>query len=218
MKTALVVGATGLVGSSLVDQLLHDDYFSRVIVFTRRPFPAHHAKLQEHIIDFDNSAQWQDLVRGDVLFSSLGTTLKTAGSKEAQYKIDYTYQYNFARAAAHNGVDHYVLISSAYASPDSRIFYSRMKGELDEAVKKLSFPHLTILQPGQLTGHRKESRSAEKISIGLLNIVHHIPGLSFLKPIPAATVARAMIAAAKHQKEAEKVYALKQVFRLAKNS
>ena len=214
MKTALVIGATGLVGSALVDQLLQEDYFYKVIVFTRRSLPQH-AKLEQHIIDFNNPAAWAAHVKGDVLFSTLGTTLKTAGSKEAQYTIDYTYQYNFAKAASDYGVSHYVLISAAFAAPDSKIFYSRMKGELEEGVKKLNFQRLTILKPGQLTGDRKEKRAGEKISIGVLNIIHHIPGLHFLKPIEATTVAQAMIAAVKHQSEAQRVYALKEIFELA---
>jgi uncharacterized protein YbjT (DUF2867 family) len=215
MKTALVIGATGMVGSSLVNQLLSDDYFSKLIIFTRRSLRQPHPKLQEHIIDFDATESWQGLVKGDVLFSCLGTTLKTAGSKEVQYKIDYTYQYNFARAAQQNGVTHYVLISAAYSSPHSKIFYSRMKGELDVAVQHLNFPRLTILKPGQLTGDRKEKRLGERFSIALLSAIHHIPGLQFLKPIPADTVAKAMIVAAKQQSEHQKIYALKEIFELA---
>ena len=122
-----------------------------------------HAKLQERIVNFDAVPEWKALLTGDVLFSSLGTTLKQAGSKEAQYKVDFTYQYNIAKAAADNGVSQYVLVSSAGASPQSRIFYSRMKGELEEAVKTFSFPHITILQPGILQGERDEFRLGERI-------------------------------------------------------
>jgi aspartate-semialdehyde dehydrogenase len=90
-KTALVIGATGLVGNELVHQLLADDRFGAVLVFVRRSMGISHSKLQEFIINFDEPQNWSHLVKGDVLFSALGTTLKKAGSKEAQYKIDHDY-------------------------------------------------------------------------------------------------------------------------------
>ena len=136
---ALVIGATGLVGSELIDQLLNNEQFTRVKVFGRRPTGKSHPKLEEHVINFDQPEQWKGLVRGDILFSALGTTLKKAGSKGAQFKIDYKYQYYFARAAAENGVSNYVLVSAAGSSPTSRIFYSRMKGILEKDIKKLAF-------------------------------------------------------------------------------
>src|SRR5690349_10962018 len=137
--TAIVIGATGLVGSELVQQLLDDERFSLVKIFVRRSFGKQHPKLEEHIIDFDKIHEWGHLVSGDVLFSALGTTLKQAGGKEAQYRIDYNYQYDVADAAAKNKVPVYVLVSSAMANVDSKIFYTRMKGELERDIKKLPF-------------------------------------------------------------------------------
>ena len=112
-RTAIVIGATGLVGHELVQQLLQDQRFVRVVVLGRRNSGFVHARLEEHLISFDQPEQWRHLVKGDVLFSALGTTLKTAGSKEAQYKVDHTYQLEVAKAAAANGVPVYVLVSSA---------------------------------------------------------------------------------------------------------
>lgn len=94
----------------------------------RRDLGLRHEKLKIHVIDFDKPKQWKHLVKGDVLFSCLGTTLKAAGSKEAQWKIDYEYQYQFAKAARENDVDKYVLVSTSLASPDFLFFYTRMKG------------------------------------------------------------------------------------------
>src|SRR5215213_7489402 len=128
--TAIVIGATGLVGSELTKLLSANEQFDRIKVFTRRPLEVKHPKIEEYVINFDYPDQWKGLVTGDVLFSALGTTLKQAGSKGAQFKVDYKYQYNFAKAASENGVANYVLISAAGASPSSRIFYSRMKGNL----------------------------------------------------------------------------------------
>ena len=214
MNKALVIGATGLVGSSLVQQLLTDEHFDTVIVFTRRATGMQSTKLVEHIVDFDAPQSWKHLAKGDVLFSAMGTTIAKAGSKEAQYKIDFTYQYQTAKNAAENSVPCYVLISSAGASSRSRIFYSRMKGELEEAVKKLPFKIIHIIQPGILSGHRQEKRLGEQIGIKVLNVLHHLPGLGSYKPIDAGIVARAMINAA--TKDGEGIYTttLKEVFAL----
>jgi uncharacterized protein YbjT (DUF2867 family) len=153
-----------------------------------------------------------------VLFSTLGTTLRKAGSKEAQYKIDYTYQYEVAKAAAGNGVPQYVLVSSAGAAPQSRVFYSRMKGELEEAVKRLPFSFIHILQPGILEGTRAEFRLGERIGIAVLSVVGALPGLQKYRPIPAQTVARAMIQAAFREKEKQVVWTLEDVFKLAQKA
>jgi len=218
MKTAIVIGATGLVGSHLVNQLLDDPRFENVKIFTRRSTGKQHPKLKEFLIDFDKPNQWQHLVTGDVLFSALGTTLKKAGGKAAQYKIDYTYQYNFANAAAMNGVATYVLVSSAGASPNSTIFYSRMKGELERDIAKLNFKHIHIIQPGILDGPRSEKRAGEKIGVAVLSVLHKIPALSAYKPIHAAIVAKAMINACFNEKKLLQTYTLKGVFDLAEQT
>ena len=215
MKTAIVIGATGLVGSELVALLINDDRFSEVRLFVRRSTGRQHPKIREHIINFDNIAEWEGLVKGDVLFSALGTTLKKAGSKEAQFKIDYAYQLHFARAAARNAVSSYVLVSSAGASTRSRIFYSRMKGELEAEIKKLPFHQIHILQPGILQGKREESRLGEKAGVALLSVLQHIPPMKKYRPVPAATVARAMIRCFFDKQGKMHTYSLEQVFRRA---
>ena len=128
MRTAILIGATGLVGSHLLDLLVKDERFGKVKVFTRKPTGKKSDKMEEHVIDFDKMNDWAPLLKGDILFSSLGTTIKKAGSQEAQYKIDFTYQYETAVHSARNGVSTCVLVSSAGASPSSKVFYSRMKG------------------------------------------------------------------------------------------
>jgi uncharacterized protein YbjT (DUF2867 family) len=215
MKTAVVIGATGLVGSHLVDLLLQDNRFDKVKIFIRRTTGITNSKLEEHIINFDDTDTWQNKVTGDVLFSALGTTIRQAGSQPAQYKIDYTYQYNFAKTAAQNGIRTYVLISSAGASAQSRLFYSRMKGELEEAIIKLSFSHIHIIQPGILTGPRKENRLGEKVGIAVLSVLHRVPGLHKYKPIHAGLVARAMINASFDESKVLKTHTLQDVFDLA---
>src|SRR6476469_3842133 len=118
-----MIGATGLVGSQLLIQLLHDERFAKVIAFGRKRSGKSHPKLEELVIDFETPESWSSLVTGDVAFSSLGTTLKQAGSQAAQKTVDYDYQFSFAKAAAKNGVPSYVLVSSGSADPESSMFY-----------------------------------------------------------------------------------------------
>jgi uncharacterized protein YbjT (DUF2867 family) len=216
MKAAIVIGATGLVGKQLVKQLLDDQQFEKVVVFVRRSTGIPNNKLEEHLIDFDKPEEWKYLVKGDVLFSALGTTLKQAGSKEAQYKIDYNYQYNFAKAAAENKVPVYVLVSSAGADIASRIFYSRMKGELERDIKKLPFSAIHILQPSLLVGKREKERTGEKVGFVLLNALNKFGLFKKYKPISGGLVARAMINASLSVNSGIDIYTLDEVFALAK--
>ena len=193
MKTALLLGATGLVGSQLLELLLADDRFEKVTAILRRESGSEHEKLNEIIVDFDSPEDWAGLVKGDVLFSAFGTTLKKAGSKEAQYKIDYHYQYLVARLAAANAVPDCILVSAPGADSGSRIFYNRMKGDLDRDVSKLGFDKLRIIQPSLLTGVRDENRTGEKIGAVIGNALLWIPGLRKYRPISGLTVAKAMI-------------------------
>ena len=193
MRTAIVIGATGLVGSNLVNMLLKDSRFEQVKVLVRRPMEIANDKLEQHVVDFDAPDNWKKLVTGDVLYSAMGTTLRQAGSKAAQYKIDYMYQYQVAKAAAANGVPEYVLISAAGSSPDSAVFYSRIKGELERDVQKLPFETIHIIRPGMLAGEREKVRTGELLGVGVMNVLSMIPGLKKLKPIQGKEVARAML-------------------------
>ena len=194
---AVVLGATGLVGSALVSQLLSDPAYREVITLGRRTSGREHEKLKEHRIDFEQRASWSELVRGDVLFLALGTTRKAAGSQAAQRRVDFDYQYWAADAASQNQVSTLVLVSSAGAHADSRVFYSRMKGELEGAITSLRFDRRTFLRPGILDGRRKEKRSGEAFALGLLRAVPKWDLLSKMRPVSVEIVARAMRAAAK---------------------
>lgn len=189
---ALVIGATGATGQDLVAQLLADDAFDTVEIFVRRAVNWEHPKLTVHVIAFDQMETWAPLVTGDVLFSCLGTTLKTAGSQAAQWKVDYDYQLDFAKAASQNGVSDYVLISSVGASTRSRFFYNRLKGELDEAVQHLPFKRLFIFRPPSLI-RKGSTRWAEKVSVKLLKVLNTFGLMSRHRPLPTETLAQAMI-------------------------
>ena len=196
MMRALIVGATGATGSDLLQQLLEDPVFSGIDIFVRRDPGIRHEKLRTHLIDFDRPEQWRHLLTGDVLFSCLGTTRKAAGSKKAQWEIDYEYQYQFAKAARENGVSHYVLVSSAGASPTSLLFYPKMKGQLEEAIKALGFPTLSILRPPILV--RKQSdRSEEVAGVKVIRALNSLGLLRSQTPLPTHLLAKAMIQNAK---------------------
>lgn len=193
---ALVIGATGAVGKDLVEQLLADGVFGRVDVFVRREVEASSAKLVQHVVVFDHPEVWSGLLTGDVLFSCLGTTIRAAGSQQAQWKVDYTYQYEAAKAARANGVPKYILVSALGASSGSKIFYSRMKGALEDAVKELGFPGCFILQPPSLI-RKGSDRFGEKAGVIVLKGLNGIGLMRSWKPIPTEEVAAAMVRASK---------------------
>ncbi|SHK60753.1 NAD(P)H-binding protein [Epilithonimonas mollis] len=193
---ALIIGATGATGTDLVNLLCEDSDFKQIDIFVRRRSDFHHEKVTAHIVDFDHPEEWKHLVKGDVAFSCLGTTLKNAGSKENQKVIDYDYQFNFAKVAKGNGVEDYILVSAYGASPDSKIFYSRIKGELEDAVKNLKFEKTTIFKPGML--ERKYSdRSAEVTGLKFIKFLNKFGLFKSQKPLPTEILAKAMVVASK---------------------
>ena len=190
---AVLIGATGAVGKDLLQALLEDARYTEVVAFARRALGVQHEKLREHTIDFDAPATWQELVKGDILFSTLGTSLKQAGSKEAQRHIDYDYQLAFAKAARANGVKSLVLLSSIGANSKSSIFYLRLKGELDDAVQCLGFDSLSIVRPPSLI-RAKSKRFGETASVKFLQAANAIGLAKRLAPMETAVVARSMAA------------------------
>ena len=214
MKKAIVIGGTGMVGLQLVKQLIEDEKYDEIISLVRHSSGIGNPKLQEKIINFDQPESWSNLVTGDVLFSTLGTTIAQAKTKNAQFKVDYTYQFIVAETAAKNGVGTYVLISSAGANSKSRVFYTNMKGKLEDAVQALSFKQITIIRPGQLAGNRVEKRKSEKIALSIMYFINKLGLLKRYKPIQAYQVAQAMINAAENKNSG--IYSLDKVFELAK--
>jgi len=203
-----------MVGLQLVKQLIEDEKYDEIISLVRRSSGINNPKLQEKIINFDQPESWSNLVTGDVLFSTLGTTIAQAKTKNAQFKVDYTYQFIVAETAAKNGVGTYVLISSAGANSKSSVFYTNMKGKLEDAVQALSFKQITIIRPGQLAGNRVEKRKSEKIALSIMYFINKLGLLKRYKPIQAYQVAQAIINAAENKNSG--IYSLDKVFELAK--
>lgn len=201
---ALLIGATGATGSDLQQLLLKDSEVESVTIFVRRDPQINHPKLKVHLIDFNRNEQWRHLVKGDILFSCLGTTLKDAGSKEAQWKVDHDYQYRFAEAARENGVGTLLLVSSMNASPKSPFFYARMKGELEEAIRRLGFPGLMIFRPPSLI-RKGSDRTMERVGVKLIGFLNRLGLLQSMRPLPTEQLTKAMLRAAKSFREGEQL-------------
>jgi uncharacterized protein YbjT (DUF2867 family) len=214
--TACVIGATGLVGKKLVELLLNDSRYTKIKIFVRKNKGLVHAKLEQHIVDFADEKSWGELLKGDVLFSALGTTLKQAGSKEKEFEVDYTFNLNFAKRAKENGIKHYVLVSSVGANPKSYIFYPRMKGQLEEAVKTLGFENVAILRPASLVGKRSESRFIEEVSIPIVRFITRFM-LKKYRPIDDIIVARAMLASVIQPHPSKRVFENSDLFEMSEN-
>ena len=197
--TAIIIGATGATGRDLVDLLLQDTAFDAIHVFVRRPLAISDPMIETHLVDFDQIDFWKSGIRGDVLFSCLGTTLRAAGSQEAQWKVDYDYQFNFAKAAHENGVPTLVLMSSMGANPQSSVFYMKMKGKLEEAVKLLGFSNTIIVRPPSLI-RRNSDRWGEKVGVVALKMLNKVGILRSMKPLSTEAVARAMLTCCLHMK------------------
>ncbi|BFO68154.1 NAD(P)H-binding protein [Chryseobacterium sp. S0630] len=214
---ALVIGATGATGKDLVNQLLNDKEFDEVDIFVRKPVDIQNNKLKVHVVNFEKPEEWKDMVKGDVAFSCLGTTLKDAGSKEAQKKVDFDYQYEFAKAAKENEVEDYILVSAYGANPQSKIFYSKMKGELEEAVKQLHFNKITIFKPGML--ERKDSeRTGEVLGSRIIKFANKLGLLESQKPLPTDILAKAMINSSKIKSNGYSSIKLGNIFCFAEKS
>lgn len=193
---ALVIGATGATGKDIVDQLLQDDDFSQVDIFVRRAVDTRHPKLKVHVVDFNDIHSWESELQGDVLFSALGTTRKQAGGKEAQWKVDYSYQYETAKAARKNGVTTHALVSAFNADPQSSFFYPQLKVALEDAVLALGYPKNVIMRPPSLI-RKGSDRFEENISVKVLQFINRFGFLKEWSPMPTEMVAEAMIEAAK---------------------
>ena len=210
---ALVIGATGATGRELVNLLINDEDFDQVSIFVRKAPKLEHEKLKIHTIDFNEIKSHKDLIKGNILFSALGTTKKEAGGKQRQYIIDYTYQYEFAKIAAENGVDQLSLVSSIGANPKSFMFYPKMKGELESDVKKLKFKKIDIFQPPILIRQPEIIRKGEKKAISIIQKLNKLGILKSQQPLMVSNLAERMVKTAKtNSNEKVNTYLPKELF------
>jgi len=162
-RSALLLGASGLVGGHCLRLLLEDQSYGKVIAFVRKPIALQHPKLEQHVVDFDHPEKFAHLIKVNDVFCCLGTTIKKAGSQEAFRKVDFSYPVKIAKIAAQNGVEQFLIITALGANPKSSIFYNRVKGEVEETITKLPLKAIHIFRPSLLLGKRQERRIGEKI-------------------------------------------------------
>lgn len=197
-KTILLAGATGLVGSACLPLLLDDERVGTVIALVRRPLSLEHAKLQQWIAPGDDLLQGLKPEAVGAVISCLGTTIKKAGSQAAFIAVDKELPLGIARWANAQGVPTYCIISAIGADAGSRIFYSRVKGEVEEELERMHFHSLALFQPSILSGPRKEKRFGEGIGIGVMKVVAPflIGPLEKYRPMPHGVLAQALVNAA----------------------
>lgn len=208
---AIIIGATGATGKDLLNVLLQNDSYAETVIFVRSSSGIVHSKLKEIITDFDKLEEVAEFIKGDVLFSCLGTTLKAAGSKDKQRHIDFDIPLRFAEIAKQNGVSRMVLLSAYGASPVSKIFYSQLKGKLEEAISKLAFASFTIFRPGLLE-RKNTDRAGERISAALLHFLNRLRLFRKFRPMPTAILAEKLAKAPKVFSQGNYVIELNKIF------
>ncbi|MCX2745982.1 oxidoreductase [Mangrovivirga sp. M17] len=213
-KTALILGSTGLVGEKLLNILIADNRYKKVISIVRRPSGNKNEKLQEVIIDFNQLAKELKKYYADDIFCCLGTTIKKAGSQEKFIEVDYDYPMVAANALKRSGsMQHYLIITALGANPESKIFYNRVKGEVERDLKRVNYASTSIFRPSLLLGNRDESRLGEDIFKGFSKIFGWIFSgpLKKYKPVKAEKVARAMHSRAQQNVEGIEIIESEQI-------
>jgi len=193
-KTAIIFGASGLIGGYCLKVLLKQEVYREVRSFGRKKLPITHENLTQFILDFDKMEELAQEIKGNDIFICLGTTRAKAG-RDGFIKVDFDYSFNAAKHAVMNGANQLVLVSSVGADPNAFLLYSKTKGQLEEAVKRLPFWATHILQPSLLLGPRQETRIGEKMAIGISSIINRFTDglMGIYTPIEAETVAKAMV-------------------------
>ena len=195
MKTALLFGASGLVGNHLLNQLISNNNYSKIKLFVRSSIEISDPKIEIIQTDFNNLENHKEDIKGDDCFFCIGTTKKNSPDKNEYKRVELEVPKQIAQIAKSNSVNSFVFISSGYADPKSSGDYLRFKGEVEEELKRLNFSKLGIMRPSFLLGDRKEKRIGEKIGIFVFKLLSplFLGPLKKMKPIHSATVAKAMI-------------------------
>ncbi|MEK3771769.1 oxidoreductase [Paenibacillus sp. FSL R7-0048] len=196
LRIALVLGATGLVGKAVTEELLNREGWGEVRVLVRTPLALEHPKLKQIVVDWESLAEYSDSFEGvHSIFCCLGTTIKKAGSQEQFERVDLDYPLAAAAIARDHGVKQFLVVSSMGADAKSRNFYSRTKGRAEEALSKIGFQGLHLFRPSLLLGHREEFRLGERVAARLMKALEFVMvgKAAKYRAIPGVTVARAMV-------------------------
>jgi len=216
-KTALIAGATGLIGNELLQILREGTYYQKIYVLTRRELNLSGARVAQLLLNYDTFTS-ADLPEVDDVYCCLGTTMKNAGSKEAFRKVDYEFPLKIAKLSRTNGAKQYILVSSMGADKNSSIFYNQVKGETENALLAVAYPALHIFRPSILLGDRKENRTGEKVAQQVMKgVAPLLKGkLKNYRPVEGQAVAKAMFVAAQQNLQGPHLFESEQIKVLAK--
>jgi uncharacterized protein YbjT (DUF2867 family) len=209
-KVALLAGTTGLIGSQLLELLLADNDYDRVIAISRKSLDKTHPKLENLVCNLNELENHSTSLKADDVFCCLGTTMKNAKTKEAFRAVDYDAPVAIAKIAKDSGAKRYLLISALGANKDSSIFYNQVKGEVEEAIAQVGFDSFHIFQPSLLTGPRKEQRTGEEAAQVFYKIFGFLIPKKFAA-IESIKVARAMVAFAKQSSKGKFIHSSKEI-------
>ncbi len=204
-KVALIVGTTGLIGGQLLELLLAEDHYTKIIAVSRKPLAQIHPKLENLVVDFNRLSEYSDTLKADDVFCCLGTTMKQAGSEAAFRKVDFEYPLQIAKITIASGARQFLLITALGANKKSSIYYNRVKGEVEEVIGELAFITYHIFRPSFLQGDRSEKRIGEQSTKVFFKIFGFLVPKKF-KAIDSKKVARAMLAKAKEVKQGAFIY------------
>ena len=217
-KVAVLFGATGLIGNCSLRRLLVHQAYDKVISIGRGPIKASHPKLIHYEVDMSSPDNYRHLMRGDDLFIAMGTTMKKAGSKEAFYEIDHNLIFNIAKSGSLQGFNQLIFVSALGADSRSFVFYLKVKGELEDDVRRLPYWGIHIMRPSILLGQRDENRPAERIAGQLSKGLQLFSGsiLGDIAPVNADDVAKAMVLSAQSLKQGIHIHHGSEIVKLAK--
>ena len=208
MKTALIAGSTGLIGSDLLKLLVENTEYEKIHVLVRREIQVESPKIITHIINFDELDVFDAGISPDHVFCTLGTTIKKAKTRENFRKVDYDYVLALGKMVKKKNTAKFLMVSSLGANAKSMIFYNRVKGEIEKALTELNLEHLFIFRPSLLMGNRQEHRSGEKTITSVYKVINPIFAgkLKKYKGIQSIQVARALIETALHNNNPFKIF------------
>lgn len=217
-RTALVLGATGLVGHHLVNELLKDLTYQKVRLLNRRPAGFTDPRIEEHVLDLTSLPESSEWFVADDLFIAFGTTIKKAGSQENFQEIDLDIPLSVALRAQDAGINHCILVSSVGADSSSALFYNRVKGQLEDGLKDAGFESVQIFRPSLLLGKRQEFRLSERIAIILFRFFSNIKDDLFgrYSPMPVPMLATAMVNAARMGLDGHQIYHYREIRNLSR--
>ena len=192
MKTAILAGTTGLIGAQVLELLLKNDSYSRIVALSRKPIGLVHPKFTNLVLELSALEKYFGQLKGDDVFCCLGTTIAQAGSREEFRRVDFEYPLSLAKITREQGARKFMLVTALGADKHSRIFYNRVKGEVEEAIGTVGFEAFHIFQPSMLLGHRPQPRQGERVAQFVMNYLGFLIPLKY-KAIESAKVAKALV-------------------------